>query len=297
MTIPKASRPGPSASDNALGPGHYNISRDIVGKERGTFGKDKRKMGDELQDPVMAGIGPGLYTITDETFAKNNGKGYTILGKPRAQSANPGSRLGPGQYHRNTEELANEAYSFGKTQRKGLTFGVDNKVGPGQYGNLRDKTFGKKGISFGKSTRNQVKVDNPPGPGHYCGQKSKAARPVVSAGTFGTAERKIGDRLRETGCAKNLGPGSYSVKTDKKTGWSFGNQARGANEGKFNNPMGPGSYNIPSKLSQKGGLIGTGLRTPASKGEKGVGHYSTPASFPDAPKYLLPPKEQRKIHM
>ena len=254
-------------------------------------------MGDETGDAQLAAIGPGLYTLADDTFAKNNNKGCTILGKPRAQSAAHGSRLGPGQYYKNTGKLENEAYSFGTNIRKGLTYGHENRVGPGQYGNLRDKGFGRKGISFGKSTRDQGKIDNPLGPGQYSSQQSKAIRPVTSTGTFGTAERKIGDRLRETGCAKNLGPGYYSVKDEHKGGNKFGFQTRGANEGKFNNPMGPGSYNITNKPSSKGGKIGTSSRNQGDNSGKTTGYYTVPATVPDVPKYLLPPPNQRKIHL
>lgn len=225
-------------------------------------------MGDETMDPQLAAIGPGLYTVADTTFARDGSKGCTILGKPRPQSATHMSRLGPGQYYRNTGDLQNEAYSFGKHRRQGLTYGHENKIGPGQYGNLRDKGFGTKGHRFGSSTRDQGKIDNPLGPGQYSSQRSKASRPATSKGTFGVAERKIGERLRETGCAKNLGPGYYSIKDDNGGGWKFGKQERGANEGKFNNPMGPGSYNVRSKPSTKGGLIGTGSRNPGEKSKK-----------------------------
>lgn len=295
--MPKAGREEGKTPDNPLGPGTYNISRDIVGKERGTFGRDKRKMGDELGDPDLMALGPGAYTLEEDTFKKDNGRGFSIVGKPRAQSATPGSKLGPGQYYRNSGALNNEVYSFGKGKRAGLTYNENNKVGPGQYGSMRDKSFGSKGISFGKSTREGKGQGSGVGPGQYCAQKSKAIRPVTSVGTFGTAERKIGDRLRETGCAKNLGPGYYSVKDNQNNGWSFGKQDRGANEGKFNNPMGPGSYTVKSEFSKRGGLIGTSSRNPTDKSTKPPGFYSIPATVPDAPKYLLPPKNERKIHI
>lgn len=287
-------------NDGKLGPGAYNISRDIIGKQRGTFGKERRALNGEEAggDPDLAHLGPGAYTLQDDTFKKGNKRGCTILGKPRAQSAYGRNKLGPGQYYKDSGVLKNEAYSFGKDQRKGLTYNEANKIGPGQYGLMRKKDFGTKGVSFARSKRDGPKSGSNLGPGQYCSQKSKKVRPETMMGTFGTAERKIGERLRDTGCAgAHLGPGYYSSKTKQAGGWSFGKENRQGLAHKSDNNLGPGAYNIKPSANKKGGLIGTSTRDPKDKINKTPGFYKIPATVPDVPKYLLPAEKDRKIHM
>lgn len=306
ISIPKAGRNELDRADNnKLGPGAYNISRDIVGKERGTFNKQKRILAGEEEggDPELAHLGPGAYAIQDDTFKKDNGRGVTILGKPRPQSAAPGSKLGPGQYYKDAGVLNNEAYSFSKGNRGALTWNEANKVGPGQYGAMRDKNFLQKGkgVSFARSKRMNDKCDNNLGPGQYSKQtakRTKAIRPESAYGTFGTAERKIGERLRDTGASgANLGPGYYSRKEKPGNGWSFGKEQRDQALNKLGNQVGPGAYSLKPTFSQKGGLIGTSTRDPKDKINKTPGFYKVPATVPDVPKYLLPPEKNRKIHL
>ena len=169
ISIPRKGRDAGYDGSHAVGPGAYNISRDIISKERGTFDKQRRVLNGEevVVDPDLAKLGPGAYTIEDDTFKRGNGRGVTIVGKPRPQSAAAGNRVGPGQYYRDPGVLNNEAYSFGKGARKGLTYGEMNRVGPGQYGTLRDKNKGSKGISFAKSKRTDLRSDTGLGPGQY----------------------------------------------------------------------------------------------------------------------------------
>ncbi len=298
ITIPRAGRPDGYDDTNKVGPGAYNISRDIVTRERGTFGKSRRVLnGEEVEiDPDLAKIGPGAYTIEDDTFQKGNGKGITILGKPRAQSAQPGSKLGPGQYYRDTGKLANEAYSFGKDIRKGLTYNENNRVGPGQYGTLRNKRFGKNGISFARSKRTDLKTDSGLGPGYYSSQRVKKVQPEVAVGTFGTAERKIGERLNDKGSASHIGPGYYTRKEKRNSGWTFGKDGREGLGVNANN-LGPGAYNIKNELGKKLGIMGRSSRDPKDKINKTPGFYKIPATVPDVPKYLLPAENKRKIHL
>ena len=133
ISIPRQGRNEGYDGTNSVGPGAYNISRDIIGKERGTFGKQKRVLNgeDAVADPDLTRLGPGAYTVEDETFKKDNGRGISIVGKPRPQSAVAGTRLGPGQYYRDHGILNNEAYSFGKGVRKGLSYVEGNRIGPG----------------------------------------------------------------------------------------------------------------------------------------------------------------------
>ena len=295
ITIPKTGRFALHGdADGMVGPGAYEISRNIVSRERGTFGREKRVfVGPEKVGDAVA-LGPGSYYAEDDTFKKGNGKGFSLVGKPRAQSASQ-NKIGPGQYYKDEKLGVNEAYSIPKAGRGDLSDGQPNRVGPGQYGNLRDKSFGKKGVSFAKSTRDGKQQGSGVGPGQYSAQQSKVPRPVSAVGTFGTADRRIGERLEEKGSAKNLGPGYYTSKQkDKKTGWSFGKEGRGGPTDNQANPLGPGAYNVKAGLGSKLGVIG---RAPKSgdASKNNVPFYSLPATVPDVPKYLLPPKHQRKI--
>lgn len=300
ISIPRTGRADLDGPDNPLGPGHYNISRDIVSKARGTFNKQKRILAGEEgnADPELAKVGPGAYTIEDDTFKKGNGKGVTILGKPRPQSATPGNQLGPGQYWSNRPESGTEAHAFGRGARGGLTWGETNKVGPGQYGSFLNKKFGGKGISFAKSTRDGVRNDINVGPGQYCAQTSKKIKPGLMHGTFGTAERRIGQAVdKDKDIGTQIGPGYYSTKDKKKGGWTFGRDERDFQYAS-DNPVGPGAYNIKRGLSQKLGIIGTSTRD--GKKDKTIstpGFYKIPATVPDVPKYLLPEEKNRKIHL
>lgn len=282
-------------ANGKLGPGAYEISRDIISKNNGSFGREKRTLVD-IKNVQEGALGPGAYTLEDDTFKKGNGKGYSIVGKGRAQSANT-NKVGPGQYFHEEKLGQNEVYSFPKGGRVDLYNGKPNRVGPGQYGNLRDKNFGKKGISFGKSTRDGGKEGGSGlGPGQYSSQQSKVGRPISSVGTFGTEERKIGARLEEKGSAKNIGPGYYTSKAkDKKNGWSFGKEGRDQKSLDKGGNVGPGSYNLKNGFSSKFGAFGKAPKAGADQ-KNNVPFYSVPASVPDVPKYLLPPKNQRKIH-
>lgn len=277
-----------------VGPGAYEISRNIVGRERGTFGKERRVLvGPEKVGDAVA-LGPGSYYAEDDTFKKGNGKGFSLVGKPRAQSASH-HKLGPGQYYKEETPGAAEAYSIPKAGRGGPSNGPPSKVEPGQYGNLRDKSFGKKGVSFAKSTREGKPQGSGVGPGQYSAQQPKVPRPVSAVGTFGTADRKIGERLEEKGSAKNIGPGYYTSKQkDRKTGWSFGKEGRGGPTDKQANALGPGAYNVKTGLGSKLGVIGKAPKN-GEPAKNNVPFYSIPATVPDVPKYLMPPKNQRKI--
>lgn len=250
-------------------------------------------MGPEKVGDAVA-LGPGSYYAEDDTFKKGNGRGFSLVGKPRAQSAHQ-NKLGPGQYHKEAHAGAGEAFSIPKAGRGSLADGAPNRVGPGQYGNLRDKSFGKKGVSFARSTRDGKPQGSGVGPGQYSAQQSKVPRPVSAVGTFGTEERKIGARLEEQGSAKNIGPGYYTSKQKtKNSGWSFGKEGRGGPGDKQASGLGPGAYNVRSGLGSKLGVIGKAPKS-GERGRNDVPFYSLPATVPDVPKYLLPPKHQRKI--
>ena len=293
ISIPRTGREPGYSETQQIGPGAYNIDRGLGNQGQGSFGRQPRQLiGEGLSS--TGELGPGAY-VGVQGFGDKK-KGPTIRGKPRPNSAAPGSRLGPGQYYSQQQNgIPASAYSFGKGNRDhGKNQGG---VGPGQYGTMRPKNNGK-GITFGRSTRMAQKSDNLVGPGQYCQQKplNKNARPATSKGTFGNAERKIGERLQETGAAANLGPGYYSIKEKNKNGWKFGNEKRDGHY-KSDNPVGPGAYTIQSELNLVGGAIGRAPREKPTSNSKGGNMYQIPSSIPDVPKYLLPPPNKRKIHI
>ena len=220
--------------------------------------------------------GPGNYNPKTQKFGNSpNVKIGTSSRSNIFASATPG----PGAYNTSGCLTDRPAPKIGTSKRAPLSESVLTP-GPGTY---EIKSTAVEGPKFSMPGRSPNKAfDNMPGPGHYdhsiTEQSIRERAPAYKMGTEARTERPQS--------AYVPGPGTYSTDVkDKGPKWGFGSQSR-ENVFKIDVP-GPGTYNMPNSLSNRGCTM-TGRQSDSPiDNTPGPGAYNPTSVRPKSPNWSL----------
>lgn len=190
--------------------------------------------------------------------------------KGRAPPSKQKETPGPGAYTSKPVNLDKDpSYSISKSERPALVK-TDIKVGPGDYNTK--SSLNNRNVVFGLAPRDTVPINNKyPGPGNY------EAPSILSEGPKYT----MSPRTSIEGSLNPVGPGQYEIKdTDKPTAYKFGSKERNSGLENKNSVPGPGAYNTLLEENAKASKFGLDKREKLDrKNTPGPGAYEIPSSI------------------
>jgi hypothetical protein len=268
-STPKISR------DNSPGPGAY-VSPEpskpyVPGFKFGSPTKER------LPPPKLESPGPGNYDLTPP----KNLRGPTLRGRHESPIfKRAADSPGPGMYDYNPMARSVPAFKIGSSPRTDITKTGVYSPGPGGF---THKPEPPKGGRWSMAPKERPTRSDAPGPGSYEFPPIKDKGRAITMGS-GRKPQKIPD-----GPGPGYAPMGLPPNEKKTPTFSWGTAPRQSPITTQKQSPGPGQYaTAPNSPQGRGLSFGRSPRGSKKTPEYQGLMYNIPASYPNAPKYLMP---------